>query len=568
MFSTIPRDAHQLMNWSWSNFEPYYQDLIDRPLEAENLDDWLSDWSLLSDMIFEINQRLYIAITSDTTDQDAEGHFNAYLDKLYPSSQAADQKLKQKFLASGLQPPNFEIPIRVLRSEAAIFHPDNLPLLSQEMKLSAEYDKIIGAQTVMWEGQEKTLAELQVVYFDHDRAHREKAWRLVADRQLADRQAINDLWVDFIHLREEITRNANLPDYRAYRWQQLLRFDYTPADCMQFHHSIEQVAVPAALRCYERRRVKLGLERLRPWDLNVHPDGCPPLHPFSQVDELESKAVHIFNQVDPQLADYFQVMRQEGLLDLDNRKGKAPGGYCLYLPVSRRPFIFMNAVGIHDDVQTILHEAGHAFHVFEITHLPYFQQRRVGLEFAEVASMAMELFCAPYLEVEKGGFYSPQDAARARLEYLEFVVTFWPYMAVVDAFQHWVYENIAAASQPANCDQKWAELWQRYMPGVDWGGLEQEMMTGWQRKLHIPQVPFYYIEYGLAQLGALQVWRNARRDQPAALAAYRQALSLGGTASLPQLYAAAGAKLAFDADTLKEAVDLVEETIEELDAVL
>jgi oligoendopeptidase F len=271
--------------------------------------------------------------------------------------------------------------------------------------------------------------------------------------------------------------------------------------------------------------------------------------------------------MDPQLGEYFEIMRRESLLDLDNRVGKAQGGYCIEYPVAKRPFIFTNAVGLHDDVITLLHEGGHAFHVFESNHLPYHQQHYVPIEFAEVASNGMELLATPYLSVDEGGFYTQVDAARAVVELLETDLLFWPYMAVVDAFQHWVYENPNAALEPSNCDEQWAELWGRFMPGVDWSGLEQEMVTGWQRKGHIHQDPFYYIEYGLALLGAVQVWRNAQSDQAATVAAYRKALSLGGTAPLPQLFAAAGADFAFDPGTLSHAVELMEETITTLESV-
>jgi oligoendopeptidase F len=265
------------------------------------------------------------------------------------------------------------------------------------------------------------------------------------------------------------------------------------------------------------------------------------------------------------LGDYFRIMMQEGLLDLDARANKGPGGYCTYFAVAKRPFIFMRAVGLHDDVQTMLHEGGHAFHAFEISNLPYGMQREVGAEFSEVASMGMELLASPYLAAERGGFYSAADAARARREHLEGIILFWPYMAVVDAFQHWVYEHPAEAAHPARCDAHWGEIWARFMPGVDWQGLEQERVTGWHRKLHIHTYPFYYVEYGLAQLGAVQVWANARRDQAAAVAAYRKALALGNTVPFPQLFAAAGARFAFDAGTLQYAVQVVQETIASLE---
>ena len=555
------------MQWSWPEIEPYFQDLAGRELSAQNVHEWLLDWTRLNERLHETLQRLYVAITVDTTDREAQQRYEYFLDEIFPPSQAADQKLKEKLLASGLEPAGFEVPLRDLRAEINLFREVNLPLLAREMKLSAEYDKIIGAQTVEWEGREATILQLQPVYQDLDRDRRERAWRLAAARQLADREVINRLWTKLMDLRRQLSDNAGLPDYRAYRWQQLLRFDYTPQDCELFQQAIEKVVVPAARRSYERRRHRLGVDKLRPWDLDVDPLGRPPLRPFQDAGELESKSAAIFHQVDPQLGAYFEIMRREGLLDLENRKGKAPGGYCTDFPAARRPFIFMNAVGIHEDVQTLLHEGGHAFHVFETRNLPFYHQLRVGMEFAEVASMGMEFLASPYLIEQAGGFYSKTESARARIEHLDSSLRFWPYMAVVDAFQHWVYMHHQAATDPANCDARWAELWERFMIGQDWDELEEEKVTGWQRKLHILQTPFYYIEYGLAQLGAVQVWRNALADQASAVSAYRKALSLGGTVTLPQLFATAGAKFAFDPGTVQQAVDLIEKNIAELETV-
>jgi oligoendopeptidase F len=336
---------------------------------------------------------------------------------------------------------------------------------------------------------------------------------------------------------------------------------------MQFHQAIEKVAVPAARRLYAKRQKQLGLDKLRPWDLYVDPLGREALKPYQTITELEDKVSTIFHRVDPELGGYFDIMRTKGLLDLDNRKGKAPGAYCNNYDMVRLPFISENAVGLHADVATLLHESGHAFHVFEEAHLPYYHQLQVGMEFNEVASMAMELLASPYLVASEGGFYSEKEAARARVEHLEEDIVFWPYMAVVDAFQHWAYTRPVAAADPDNCDQKWAELRQRFSIGVDWSGLEDIMVTGWQSKQHIFEVPFYYVEYGLASLGAFQVWRNALKDQKAAVAAYRRALALGGTVPLPKLYETAGARFAFDAKTLQEAVGLAEEMIEKLEKV-
>lgn len=567
MLSNLPTTSKELLSWDWAQYEPYVQEMAARDLTAANVTEFLLDWSRLAECFIETYNRRYVASTINTADKDAEQAYKDFMDNLFPKAMSAEQTFKEKLLASGLQPEGFEIPLRNMRAEADLFRQENLPLLAEEQKLNQEYEHIIGAQTVEWEGKELTVTQLRPIYFETDRPRREKAWRLAAQRQLADRQAINELWVRHLELRLKIAANAGKPDYRAYRWQQQLRFDYTPADCRTFHDAIEKAVVPAAQRIYARRRKALGLQTLRPWDLNVDPLGRAPLAPFKTVDELISKTHTIFKQVDPQLGEHFGTLIREGLLDVENRKNKAPGAYCTDYSVIRRPFVFENAVGLHDDVQTLLHEGGHAMHVFETAPIKFTQQLNIPMEFAEVASMAMELLAAPYLESKYGGFYTPAEAARARIEHLEGNLLFWPYMAVVDAFQHWVYENPQKALDPANCDTAWAEQWRRFMDGVDYSGFEDVLVTGWHRKLHIHEIPFYYVEYGLAQLGAVQVWRNALKDQAGAVANYRKALALGGTVTLPQLFQTAGARLAFDAATLGEAVALMEGKIEELEKV-
>mgnify|MGYP001328401728 CR=1 FL=1 len=566
MIAPLPTSAIEFMDWDWPQIEPYYQELENRRLDADHVDAWLTDWSRIAELIYETYQRHYVTITVDTTNEAAKKRYDHFVDEIQPQAQAAEQKLKEKLIASGLEPAGFAIPLRNLRAQAEIYRSDNLPLIARELKLSAEYDRIIGAQTIPWNGKEITILQARPLFQETERAVRERAWRMTIGRQLADRQAINELWRQLLEVRMQLAQNAGFSNYRDYRWKQMLRFDYTPQDCARFHQAIEKVVVPAVQHLYEKRRRWLGVKTLRPWDLEVDPQSRPPLRPFQDVSQLEQGVAAIIQAIDPQLGAYFDIMRREGLLDLENRKGKAPGGYCTDFPASRRPFIFMNAVGIHDDVQTLLHEGGHSFHVFESAHLPYAQQKEVGLEFAEVASTSMEYLGAQFL-TNPGGFYSPAEAARARIAHLEETLAFWPYMAVVDAFQHWVYENASEALDPSNCDQKWSELWRRFMIGVDWSDMEEEMATGWQRKLHILQSPFYYIEYGLAQLGAFQVWRNSLKDAPGAVAAYRRALSLGGSAALPDLYRAAGARLAFDELALKEAVDLALQTIHELEQI-
>jgi oligoendopeptidase F len=560
----LPQSALEFADWEWKDVEAHYAALSDRLLSEESVDLWLADWSRLKELIEEGENRLYVEKTLDTVDEARESRFNAYLEQIYTPAEEQDQKLKEKLLNSGLEPDGFAVPLRNLRTQSELFREANLPLLEQEKKLSSEYDKIRGAQTVEWEGEEITIDRLFRELEDPDRKHRERAWRLGRTRLLQDRQALNELWVRSFDLRAEIASNADLPDFRSYRWQQLLRFDYTPEDCRRFHEAIAEAVVPAASRVVELRKKALGLDSVRPWDLYVDKLGREPLRPFAEAQELIDKCSKVFHRVDGALGAYFDTMQSEGLLDLDNRKGKAPGGYAHFFPAARRPFIFMNAVGMVGDVQTLLHEGGHAFHGFEAAQVPYYQQLETPMEFNEVASMAMELLAAPYLTAEQGGFFSEKEAARVRIDHLEWILLFWPYMAIGDAFQHQIYENPELGRDPASLDRIYAQLWGEYMPFVDWRGLDQELEAGWQRVLHFFQVPFYYVEYGLAQLGAVQIWGNAIQDQAAATRRYRKALSLAATVPLPELYQQAGAKFAFDDDTVRQATDLIESELEKL----
>jgi oligoendopeptidase F len=575
VLKNLPTTPQEIIAWTWPAIEPYYKDLEACPLSTAKVDGWLADWSSVGERIEEMYSRLSVATSINTADKEAEARMNAFLDGIFPKVMAAEQKLKEKLLGSKLEPKGFDIPLRNMRAETDLFREANLALLSEQQKLAIEYDKIYGAQTVKWEGEEITLTRLAMNFQQPDRARREKAWHLKAERQLSDRKAINDLWLKFMDVRAGIAKNADKPSYREYTWVQRLRFDYTPEDCKSFAAAIEKVVVPAATRIYQKRKQALGLDSMRPWDLvdgwfsrPTHPAGIPQLKPFASIEELRSKVSAIFHHVDPVLGVYFDSLIAEGLTDLDNRKNKAPGAYCTSYTSIRKPFIFVNAVGTHDDVMTTLHESGHAFHIFETAKIPYIHQLAVPMEFAEVASVGMELLASPYLTKANGGFYSDIEAGRARIEHLESMILFWPFIATVDSFQQWVYENPKEGADPATCDKKWGELWDHFIPGVDYSGLEEVKVTGWHRKLHIHQVPFYYVEYGLAQLGAVQIFGNARTDQASALAAYRKALSLGGTVTLPELFAAARTKFAFDVPTVRKAVDLMEGVVRELESKL
>ncbi|NUM43354.1 MAG: M3 family oligoendopeptidase [Anaerolineales bacterium] len=561
----------------WPDIQPYFDTLEAQPLTPDTVETWLADWSRLAELLRERAARIRVATVQDTTDANAEAAFKDYLQNIFPHAQKGNHALTQKLLAyhavTGLTPPGMELPLREMRVEAELFREANLPLQAAEQQNAIRFNKLVGAQTVTWDGEETTITQLSPRYMASDRATREQMWHTINAREQADRAPINELWAEVLGLRLKIAENTGFgEDYRAYRWQYLKRFSYTPADCRTFHAAIEQVAVPAAGRVYAKHRARLGVESLRPWDLDLYQQTYPietdDLRPFDGETELLDRGSAIFHHVDPALAAYFDTMRAEGLIDFVNRKGKGPGAFCTGYEAIYRPFIFGNAVGQPADVNTLLHESGHAFHAFETFKLPYYFQRDAPMEFNEVASMAMELLSAPYLTHDFGGYYTPAQAARARLRHLEKNLLFWPYMAVVDAFQHWVYENPILAADAKNCDAAWSDLWDRFIPFVDFTGLEDAKTLGWHRKRHIHRSPFYYIEYGLAQLGATQVWGNALRDQAGAVAAYRSALALGGTAPLPELYRTAGAKFAFDVETVGAAVALTERVIGELEGKL
>lgn len=567
-FTLLPTTSAEIRDWPWERIAPYYDELLARPLTQENLAAWLADWTAISALLDEVNNSYTIATTVNTADEEAERGYTRYLDTIQPQAMAAEQRMREKLLASGLEAPEgFAVPLRKMRAGASLFREENIPVLSELRKLGLEYTRIAGARTVTWDGHEIPLPQLRPHLFDPDREGRERAWRAMRGREAQDTSALTDLWRRMMAQRRQLAANAGFDSYRNYRWRELFRFDYTPDDAKQFQESIADVVVPAVRQLNERRRAQLGIATLRPWDLNVDPRGRPALRPYTTTTELEERTSAIFSRVDPQFGAYFETMRAEGLLDLESRAHKAPGGYSLQYNVRRRPFIFMNAAGAQGDVRTLLHEGGHSFHTFEMAPLPYMQQRQeqmLPMEFAEVASMGMELLATPYLTREQGGFYSEAEAARARIEHLSGIVRLWPYIAMIDALQHWMYEH-EAGDDLAACDDYWATLVDRYWPDQDWSGLDALKRSYWHRQGHVFTDPFYYIEYGVAQLGAAQVWANALKDQAGAVAAYRRALALGATATLPELFTAAGARFTFDAETLRRAIELMLETIDQLE---
>ena len=560
----------EFMSLDWKTIEPLYQVLQEMELTEGSLDKWMEGWSDLRKLVDERYARLELANQLDTTDKGVEKEYHDFLENIYPPIRAADQKLKEKLLASKLVPAGMELILKKMQTEANLFCEENLPLMTEESKLGTQYSKILGAQTIELEGEELTLTQVKSKMQTQDREERRKLWELMSQSQLNDRDAIDQMWGKFMDIRAELAANAGYPDYRSFCWLQKLRLDYTPEDSKEFLEAIKKVAVPAATRVYERYKNRLNIEKVRPWDLldNRSTFNLPPIKAFETEEEFISRVGNIINKLDPVLGEYYQTMRDNQLFDLVNRKGKGPGAFCTSFAVVGQPFIFMSAAGNSTDISTLFHESGHAFHDFERCKLPYHHQWQLEMEFAEVASMAMELLAEPYLGKDQGGFMSVEDAAKTRSLNLEANLLFWPYMAVVVALQHWVYENHEEGKDPAACDAKWSSLVDEYMPGIDWDGYEDVKMTGWHRKLHIHQVPFYYIEYGLASLGAFQIMQKAQQDQALAIRNYRQALALGGTVSLPELYRASGANLSFDAQTLGEVVGLIEANLADLETKL
>ncbi len=554
----------RLAEATWEDIAPYYEALATAPLDLSNVEAWLKEWSDFESALREAAALASIAYTTDTANPAKEAANLRFTSEIAPQTGEQGVRLSKRLLDLGYRRADLDTLLRRLQNQFDLFREENVPLSKEEAKLNSEYNKITGGLTVNWEGQELPIPRLAPFLLSQDRAVRERAFRLGAAAYVEKHDALADLFDRMYAVRADIARNAGFANYRDYLHQAKNRFDYTPADCEEFHAAVEQTVVPAVARLYARRKAQMGLDALRPWDTAVDPEGRAPLKPFETVDTLIERAETIFQRLDPTLGGYFATMAHEHLLDLDSRKGKRPGGYCTGLPYRGRPFIFMNAVGVAGDVDTLLHEAGHAFHSFEAFALPLFFQRHPGSEMAEVASMSMELLTATYLAKEDGGYYSTDDARRARIEHLEGILTALPHIASVDAFQHWIYTSGEGHDREAR-DAAWLRIRSRFEQGVDWRGLEEERIARWYRQLHIFLYPFYYIEYGIAQIGALQVWRNSLTDHAGALAAYRRALALGATAPLPQLYEAAGAKLAFDAETMGDLVALVEEQIAALE---
>ena len=541
---------------TWEEVEPWYRSLLARNIDSPaDLESWLNDLGELNGAVSQEGVERYVAMTCQTDDPEREAKHLAFVRDIEPKLKPIQDQIRGKYLDSphrqGLPAERYRVFDRAQENRRALYREANIARETELAELDQQYQKIVGAMTVHFQGVERTPSQMAPFLEETDRALRQSAWEPVAARRLVDRDALDELFDRMITLRQAIAHEAGFPSFTEYAYRLRERFDYGVAEATAFQDAIAKVVVPLARQIQEDRRAALGVDALRPWDLAVDPLGRAPLRPFAEVDKLAAGSEAIFRDVDPDLGAQFAYMRQNGLLDLANRKGKAPGGYQTTLEADRLPFIFMNAVGVDGDVRTMLHEGGHAFHALASRGEPLSAYRDSPIEFCEVASMAMELLGARNLSL----FYTDADADRSYRQLLEGIVTILPWIATVDAFQHWVYKY--PAHSRAERRDAWTTLLDRFGGNVDWSGHEDARANGWHRQLHIFLYPFYYIEYGIAQLGALQVWLNSLTDKAAAVNRYRAALALGGALPLPELFEAAGAKFAFDEASLQPLMDAI-----------
>jgi oligoendopeptidase F len=561
----LPESPDAFKDATWRDVLPYYEELAARRLDTANVEEWLADWSRFESLLSEAAALATFAYSGDTANPEKEAAQLRFGTQISPRAQERRVRLQRKLVELGYVRPGLEAMIQRFRNQMELFDQANVPLFAELAELGTQWTKVNGAMTVEWAGTEKTPAQLIPFLQSTDRDVRERAFMLRAKAYIDQRDVLAGLFDRMYDLRQKVARNAGFTNFRDFSHREKNRFDYTPEDCLRFHVAVEEAVLPAVQRIHEKRRRRMGLEKLRPWDTAVDPEGRPPLKPFDDIRGLIDRASSVFEHVDPAFRGYYETMAGNKLLDLDNRKGKAPGGYCQTLNFRKQPLIFMNAVGVDGDLRTLLHESGHAFHSVEASKLPLLFQRHPGSEMAEVASMSMELLASPFIGKESGGYYTEEDATRSRRDFLEGIILFFPHCASVDAFQQWIYLDEAGRDDVAR-DHKWLDLRRRFEgDSVDWTGLDDERIARWYQQPHFFGSPFYYIEYGIAQLGALQVWRNSLRDRREAVRMYREALALGATKPLPELFKAAGARLIFDGEGMRELVSLVEEEIEKLD---
>ncbi len=545
---------------NWQNLEPFFKELLNRNIDTQQrLEQWLKDQSELEAMVNEDACWRQIKMTCDTENKVLEDAFNFFCMEIQPNiepySDALNKKLLNHPLAAGLDNKKYFTYLRSLRKSIELFRAENIPLQAELSVMQQQYGVITGKMTVSINGQEYTLQQASKFLESNDRNLREEAYRKIQERRLEDKTSLSELYNQLIQKRNQQAINAGFSNYRDFRFKELGRFDYTKEDCFAFHEAVKQHVLPLVNIIYKKKKEKLGLAVLRPWDLDAEPEGTCPLRPFKTSEELINKTIECFTKLQPFFGDCLKKMQELKHLDLDSRKGKAPGGYNCPLAESGAPFIFMNASGQMNDVTTMVHEGGHAVHSFLAHPLELSGFKEYPMEIAEVASMAMELFSMDHWEVF---FSNKEELTRAKEHQLERVITIFPWIAVIDKFQHWVYENPQHTT--AERINNWNAILLEFQDSViDYSGLENYRSNMWQRQLHLFEVPFYYIEYGIAQLGAIGMWMQFKNDKQKALDNYCTALSLGATLTLPDLYKTAGLKFDFSPEQIKVLMAFVKE---------
>ncbi len=558
-YSRLPRDFPRKfvprgMPFDWDSLSELYEDLKSRQVKSEaDLEKWMADEDELSAVICEQKALAMVNYSRQTDDAAYRQAYERFVQELEPKVKLASFELLKKYASSPLTkelPAKYSVTDRVRRNTVEIFREANVQLEKEEAQLIQNYQSTMGKMTVPFGGSERTIQQMAKFLEEVDRGLREETWRLTQGRLQEDAAALDDIYSRMVKVRTAMAKNAGYSNYRDYAFRLKNRFDYTPEDCVKFHDAVEKYFVPLSRELDEERRRRMGLDVLRPWDLQVDPDGRQPLAPFDRTEELLKGCVAIFDKVDPTLSSYFRRMVSLGLLDLESRKGKAPGGFQDEFSEVRLPFIFMNSAKRDGDMRTLLHESGHSFHSFLMRDagLPFYDSgQNIPAEFAEVASSGMEHIGGEHLE---GTFYGPKEARRSAWDEAVSTVKLFPWVATVDAFQHWVYTNPDhTVKERADA---WTRIFRRFQGAESFEGLEPAMRVRWQRQLHIYQFPFYYIEYGIAYLGGLGIWMHYRKDPKGAVAAYKRALSLGYTKPLPELFRSAGLPWDFGPETLEK----------------
>ena len=531
-----------------------FHDLENRPVRsATDLERWLKDESELASALSEEQSIRYARMTCQTDDPAREKDYLFFVESIEPEAKVGLFHLDQKYLRTparkNLARDQYFVLDRKIENNVSLFREKNVELEKEETKLAQSFQKIAGAMMVQYDGQERTMQQMARYLEETDRNVREKTWLLTEQRRAKDRVSLDEIYDQLIALRQKVAKNAGFDNYRDYIFRKKERFDYTPEDCFSYHEAVEKFIVPLMYELDKERSLGLKVDQLRPWDLAVDPKGRPPLHPFKTAPELIEGCAKVFDNVNREFAVKLRRMANLNLLDLESRKGKAPGGYNMEMAEIRLPFIFMNSVGRDGDVWTLLHESGHAFHVFATRDkgFPYqYRSENIPLEIAEVASQAMEIIGGEHLE---GTFYNKEDAARSKREHTASVVKLLAWIATIDSFQHWIYTH-PGHTRDERRDQ-WLKIRKRFGGAESWTGYEDFQRSQWQRQLHLFEVPFYYIEYGIAFMGALGLWTRYRKDPKAAIAAYQRALALGASKPLPEIFKAADLPFDFGPKTIE-----------------